>query len=90
MNEGRSKAIPLRRTRTASLPAVPLDPRRWRDGLGPGMRLLVAPPRQVWLATLGGAALGLRVTQSVWARLVAEGEAVERWLRGHRSETSPS
>jgi hypothetical protein len=39
------------------------------------------PPHQVWLATLGAAALSVRGLGSTWARLVAEGREVEAFVR---------
>jgi len=80
MEEGTSKAIPLRRSR-----AVAVRQQRWVDRIAPiaaGMRAALAPPRQLWLASLGGSALTLRGARSAWLRLVAEGTAVEGWLRG--------
>lgn len=74
-----TKAIPIRRSRgtTRSAPAGG----RWTDGIGAGVRGALTPPRQVWLATLGGTALALRGARALWGRLVTEGGAVEETLR---------
>jgi hypothetical protein len=81
MEEGMNKAIPIRRSRagrTAPAPAAG----RWSDGLVAGVRAVVAPPRQLWLAGLGGIALAVRGTRAAWAHLVTEGAATEgRLLR---------
>ena len=42
-----------------------------------GVRRVLEPPRQVWLASLGGPALVVRGIRGAWARLVAEGAEVE-------------
>jgi len=77
MNEGTSKAIPLRRARTR---ALTVRSRTWTDSLSAGVRRALEPPRQVWLASLGGPALLARGLRDAWARLVAEGAAVEASL----------
>jgi len=80
MEEGTGKAIPLRRSRTATRPAA-VRP----QGVTEGVRGLVArvldPPRQLWLATLGTAGVTVRGAGAAWQLLVDEGEAVESWLR---------
>ena len=76
MDEGSGKAIPLRRSRTATRPVVV----RAQAGDALTTRVLAAP-RQVWLATLGGAGLTLRGARTAWDRLVSEGETVESVLR---------
>jgi hypothetical protein len=81
MDEGTSKAIPLRRSRGGTR-ALRTGSRRWLDGIGVGVRRLIDPPRQVWLASLGGAALTLRGARELWAQMVAEGAAVESRLQG--------
>ena len=80
MDEGTNKAIPLRRSRSATR-AVSLRPRAWTDGLSAGAKLALQTPRQLWLATLGGTALTIRGARTAWAQSVAEGVAVEAWLR---------
>jgi len=82
MNESRTKAIPLRRTRAAGGLTVSARLTEWRDRVGQGAQLLAAPPRQVWLAALGSVAFTARTTQALWVRAVTEGESVERWLHG--------
>ena len=79
MEEGMSKAIPLRRSRNGSR-AVATRP-GWIDGLGNGAQLVLAPPRQLWLAGLGASALAWRTIQATWTRAVEEGAAVEDWMR---------
>ena len=86
MNEGPSKAIPLTRARTPGAQAAASRVRRWRETLDQSLRVVAAPPRQIWLATLGGTALTVRAVQTLWMRIVAEGEAAERWLRGQRPQ----
>jgi hypothetical protein len=79
MEEGTSKAIPLRRSRNGTR-AVAIQGRRWTEPLTTGVRFVLEPPRQVWLATLGGTALTLRTARDAWARIVAEGTAIEHSL----------
>src|SRR5262245_8556929 len=74
MDEGTNKAIPLRRSRTR---ALTVRSRTWSDSVTAGVRRVLDPPRQVWLASLGGPALMVRGIRGVWARLVAEGAEVE-------------
>jgi hypothetical protein len=81
MEEGMTKAIPLRRSRNGSRAAATGSERRWIDGLGSGAQLLLAPPRHLWLAGLGASALAWRVIQATWTRAVTEGAAVEDSLR---------
>jgi len=80
MEEGTSKAIPLRRSRggTRALTSRPLG---LTERLGAGVRLALSPPRQIWLASLGGAAFAVRGARAAWSHLVSEGAAVEGWLR---------
>ena len=87
MEEGRMKTILLRRPRAAGPARRVGGLQRWRDAVGVGASMLFTPPRQVWLAMLGGTALTLRAAQTGWARVVAEGEAAERWLRSVRGST---
>jgi hypothetical protein len=84
MDEGSSKAIPLRRSRSGSR-AVAVSGRRWLQPITASVRLAFEPPRQVWLATLGGTAVVLRTARTTWERLVAEGTEIESWLRDLRS-----
>ena len=74
-----SKAIPLRRSRANG--RVIAKRSSESSGIGASLQTLLAPPRQLWLATLGGGALTVRGARSAWARLVAEGSAVESELR---------
>ena len=46
-----------------------------------GVRRALSPPHQIWLASLGSAALSVRGARTVWLHLIAEGAAVEGWLR---------
>jgi hypothetical protein len=75
MDEGSSKAIPLRRSRGGTRAVIVRAPAWLRA------RRVFAPPRQLWLASLGGTALTLRGVREAWARLVAEGVSAETWLR---------
>jgi hypothetical protein len=87
-----SKAIPLRRSRAAARTAS-VRPPGWSAGLGAGMRAALGPPRQLWLAALGTAALALRGSVAAWSLAVSEGAEVEAWLRqalgGERDSTAP-
>ena len=80
MEEGTSKAIPLRRPRGAAR-ALASRPLQLTERLGAGVRRVLSPPRQIWLASLGSAALTVRAARTVWSHLLAEGAAVEDWLR---------
>jgi hypothetical protein len=80
MEEGTSKAIPLRRSR-GGVRASTARPLRLTERLTAGVRRALSPPRQVWLASLGSAALTVREARAAWSHLVAEGAAVEGWLR---------
>jgi hypothetical protein len=74
MDEGpRSKAIPLRRSRTR---ALTVRSRQWSDGV----RRLLEPPRQLWLVALGGPALIIRGVGAAWTLLAQEGAAAEATL----------
>src|SRR2546429_9137260 len=76
MEDGPSKAIPLRRSRGST--RTPTGrPLRLTERLTAGVRLALSPPRQIWLAGLGSAVLAARGTRPPWAHLVAEGAAVE-------------
>jgi hypothetical protein len=90
MAEGTSKAIPLRRRGGARNVEV-VSPRSWSETLTQGAWSMLAQPRQLWLASLGGVALTVRGLRSGWARLVAAGESVEGLLRsvvGRGTETT--
>jgi hypothetical protein len=80
MEEGMSKAIPLRRSRSG-VRALAARPLRLTERLTAGVRRALSPPRQIWLASLGSAALTVRGARTVWSHLLAEGAAVEDWLR---------
>lgn len=76
-----TKAIPIRRSRNAS--RTPIEqPSGITALLGNGLRTTVAPARSLWLASLGGTSFAIRGATTIWLSLVAEGAAVERWLRG--------
>jgi hypothetical protein len=80
MEEGVSKTIPLRRSRT--MRAVAVRPGRgWTAGITGSVRVVLIPPRQLWLAGLGGTVLALRGLRAAWSYLVAEGETAEQSLR---------
>ena len=81
MEEGTSKAIPLRRSRNGARTAASQGEQRWSDAIAEGVRRITAPPRQLWLATLGTTALAVRGTRAAWDRLVEEGASAEIWLR---------
>ena len=80
MDEGTIKAIPLRRSR-GGMRALTARPLRLTERLTAGVRRVLSPPRQIWLASLGSAVLAARGTRTAWSHLVAEGAAVEGWLR---------
>ena len=88
MEEGTSKAIPLRRSRATSRTATRTD-WRWTESLGNGAQLLLAPPRQVWLAGLGVGVLAVQAIRTTWIRAVAEGAAVEDWIRSSLVRSAP-
>jgi hypothetical protein len=84
MDEGAGKAIPLRRSRgkgrgvrVASSGSGGILP-----DLTAGVRAVLSPPRQLWLAGLGGSALALRGVRSAWSRMVEEGRRVEERAEG--------
>jgi hypothetical protein len=80
MDEGTSKAIPIRRSRSGAR-ALTVRSGRWSDGITAGVRYALAPPRQLWLASLGGTALALRGVRAAWNLLISEGEGIESRLR---------
>jgi hypothetical protein len=53
----------------------------WSERLTAPLSAVTGPTRQVWLATLGSAAITVQGAAFVWGRLVAEGAIVERALR---------
>lgn len=79
MDEGTSKAIPIRRSRNGAR-AVAVRPQPWAPSLSASVRAVVEPPRQVWLAGLGGTVLAIRGVQTIWSLMVAEGALVEARL----------
>jgi hypothetical protein len=87
MDEGTSKAIPLRRSRSARAVAArsndvaAASTAGWTAGLADGLLRAVGPTRQLWLAGLGGTTLTLRGVREVWALLVSEGAATELAIR---------
>ena len=81
MEEGTSKAIPLRRSRNGARIVASRVEHRWSDALADGVRQLATPPRQLWLASLGTTALAVRGVRAAWDRLVEEGATAEGWLR---------
>jgi len=89
MEEGTSKAIPLRRSR-GGVRALTGRPLRLTERLTAGVRRALAPPRQIWLASLGSAALTVRGARTVWSHLIAEGAAAEDWLRRTLGGTADS
>jgi hypothetical protein len=83
MEEGTSKAIPLRRSRGARSVA-PQMAAGWSGAITARLRAAIAPPRELWLAGLGGIALVVRGARGAWAQLVSEGLTAEAWLRRGR------
>lgn len=69
-----------KRVRTVAAVATLPDP-SWSERLSAPLTAVAGPTRQVWLATLGGAALTAQGVAAVWTRLVSEGSAVEQALR---------
>ena len=84
MEEGTSKAIPLRRSRNGTR-AVAVRPQPWAQSITAGVRYVLEPPRQLWLASLGGTALTVKAARFAWSAVVAEGVDVDGWLRRTRS-----
>jgi hypothetical protein len=76
MDEGGSKTVPIRRSHGANGSGG-----RVRATIAEGFRRLADPPRQVWLASLGAAALTARGAVAAWTRMVAEGAELESDLR---------
>lgn len=89
MEEGTSRAIPLRRSRGTTR-AVTVRPRGWTERITTNVRRAFEPPRQIWLASLGSTALTLRGVRDAWARLVTEGAEAESWLRRSLGRGTPS
>jgi predicted nucleic acid-binding Zn ribbon protein len=94
MDEGTSKAIPLRRSRSTRAATAPATARRFGSfaavtaGLTGSVRRAVEPGRQMWLAGLGSTALTVRAARELWSLLVSEGAATEHWLRQSVGRTS--
>lgn len=84
MDEGRSRAIPLRRSRGTAAQRAVTGSRTWQASMASAARVALEPPHQVWLAALGGTTLAARAAYATWSRLVSEGAATERWLFGPR------
>ena len=80
MEEWISKAIPIRRSRAAT-PLSTSDAGLLSTTLTSGARALLTPPREIWLASLGGASLTIQLVRTAWARMVAEGTQAEGVLR---------
>ena len=80
MDEWISKAIPLRRTRGGSRATAPRGG-EFRNGIAHGVRVLLTPPRELWLASLGGTSMALRFAQMTWSHMVAEGVQAEGAIR---------
>lgn len=81
--EAARRRVPAKRTRNvASKSTKPtiVEP-SWTQRLTAPLTVLADPSRQVWLATLGGAALTVQGAVAVWGRLVAEGRVVEQAIR---------
>ena len=89
MEEGTSKAIPLRRSR-GGMRTSTARPLRLTERLSAGVWRVLSPPRQMWLASLGSAALTARGARTLWSHLVAEGAAAEGWLRRMLGGTADS
>jgi hypothetical protein len=87
MEDGTSKAIPLRRSRTARV--VPVQARRLTDRVTSAVQAALSTPRQLWLAGLGGGVLAWRGVAGAWRHLVTEGAEAERRFRG-ASSTGPA
>jgi len=88
MEEGMSKAIPIRRSRAAAR-AVVVRSRPWSVNLSAGVRAAVEPPRQLWLAGLGATVLAIRGARTAWSLIIAEGAGVEaRLLQALRRSAS--
>jgi len=80
MDEWISRATPTRRTNAATHALAP-EAQRWSTTLFSGAGVLLTPPREIWLASLGSASLTLRVVRTAWAHMVAEGARAEVTLR---------
>ena len=80
MDEWISRATPIRRPGAAtSVPAS--EPGGLSTTFSAGARVLLTPPREIWLASLGSASLTLRLVRTTWAHMVAEGTRAEVTLR---------
>ena len=79
MEAGRRRA-PSKRTRAVTPVDLAAEP-TWVERLSYPLNAVAGPTRQVWLATLGGAALTVQGAAAAWTRLVAEGSVVEQAIR---------
>ena len=80
MDEWISRATPIRRSGAATRAPVS-EGSRLSTTLSSGARVLLTPPREIWLASLGSASLTLRLMRTTWAHMVAEGARAEVTLR---------
>ena len=80
MDEWISKATPIRRS-SAATRAPASGAGLLSTTFSSSARVLLAPPREIWLASLGSASLTLRLVRSTWAHMVAEGARAESRLR---------
>lgn len=78
--EGGRRRSSVKRTKAVTPVRVVQDP-GWTERLAAPMRAVSGPTRQIWLATLGGAALTVQGVAAVWGVLVAEGTVVEQAIR---------
>ena len=92
MEDGMSKAIPLRRSRNGTRAVANRTESRWTDAVTNGIRRVAEPPRQLWLAGLGTTALAVRGVLQAWDWAVEEGVSAEGWLRQRlgRNGTPPA
>lgn len=79
MEAAARRRVPAKRSRSVarSTKAPAVEP-SWTQRLAAPLTVLAGPGRQVWLATLGGAALTVQGAAFVWDRLVSEGRIVEQ------------
>lgn len=82
MDAARRK-VPAKRSRSVAAKTVKptvVEP-SWTQRLTAPLQVVADPGRQLWLATLGGAALTAQGVAAVWDRLVTEGRVVEQAIR---------
>lgn len=81
--EAARRRVPAKRTRSIAGKSTkpPIIEPSWTQRFTAPLAVLADPSRQVWLATLGGAALTVQGAVAVWGRLVAEGRVVEQAIR---------